>query len=149
MKKKYFLGIDPGNYKIGIAVVDQNKQLVYKNILKNINILDPLYSIIEEYDIEEVAIGNGGNYKKIMGIVNVIKIARNNQKKRLEIYVVDEKNSSIEARKIFVDKEKNIFKKIISYFQSIFIPLDDYSAFVIICRFLSSKGFVKKQTKSI
>ncbi|MCS7165006.1 MAG: Holliday junction resolvase RuvX [Candidatus Calescibacterium sp.] len=142
---KYYLGIDPGTHKVGIAIANHNKQMVYKTIVKFSSILDTIQSLVEEYDIEDIILGNGSNYKKVLGMINIIKIARVNQKKKLNIHIVDEKNSSIEARKIFISKEKSIIGKIICYLRSLFIDIDDYSAFVLVCRFISNKGNIKKQ----
>lgn len=146
---KYYLGIDPGTHKVGIAIVDQNKHLVYKAILRLSSMLDTLQWFIEEYDIEDIILGNGNSYRKILGMINIIKIARLNQKKKLNIHIVDERNSSIEARKIFVSKEKNIIRRIICYFKSLFIDIDDYAAFVLVCRFISSAGYIKKQIHNL
>ncbi len=138
LAKKYFLGIDPGYKKCGIAVVNFQKEIVYKNIIKTLNIFDILLTITEEYEIEEVAVGNGTNYKKIINYLNAIKSIRENQKKKMNIYLIDEKNSTIEARKMFLKKEKSLIKKIINFFKSLFIPLDDLAALVIVSRLIDN-----------
>lgn len=149
MNNKYFLGIDPGSHKIGIAVVDSQKRVVYKNIVNSVNIVDVLNSIVEEYDIEDIAIGNSGNCKKFISYLNLIKIYRANQRKKLNIHVIDERNSTIEARKIFVQKEKNLLKRFWTYICSMFIPLDDYAAFVIACRLISQQDNANKQKQNL
>ncbi|MCS6955314.1 MAG: Holliday junction resolvase RuvX [Candidatus Calescibacterium sp.] len=149
ISKKYYLGIDPGTSKLGLAVVNDNKEIIYKSIVRINTVLDILQWIIEEYDIEDVIVGNGSNHRRIVGMINVIRIARNNQKKRLNIHIVDERNSSLEARKIFVDKEKRFLKKMFCYIRSLFMDLDDYSAFVLVCRFISNSGYIKRQIQNL
>lgn len=149
MKNRYFLGIDPGSHKVGLAIVDSQKKMVYKNIINPVNIVDTINSIIEEYDIEDIGIGNTGNCKKLISYLNLIKVYRANQKKKLNIHIVDERNSTLEARKIFVQKEKNPLKKLFTYVCSIFLPLDDYAAFVIACRLVSKLENVSRQKQNL
>ncbi|MEN3014743.1 MAG: Holliday junction resolvase RuvX [bacterium] len=149
MKKRYFIGIDPGYKKVGIALVDQDKQIVYKSISKSSYFLDILHWLVEEYDVEDIIVGNGGNYRTIIGALNILKFSRNSQKRNLNIHKVDESSSSIEARKIFVEKEKNFIGRIICYLKSFFLPLDDYAAYVLVCRFLSNLPEDKRQPKNI
>ncbi|MEM3393549.1 MAG: Holliday junction resolvase RuvX, partial [Candidatus Methanomethylicia archaeon] len=143
------LGIDPGSHKIGIAVIDNQKTLVYKSIVKINNFIDIIQGIIEEYEIEDIALGNGNNFKKLISYINLIKIYRINQRKKLNIYIIDEKNSTIEARKIFLQQEKSFVKKIINYIYSLFLPLDDYSAFVIACRLFSKYNITDTEKQNL
>jgi len=135
---RYFLGIDPGSKKIGIAVVTQNKELVYKNIVEIDSSINVLHSLIEEYDIQEVVLGDGGGHKKINNFLKIIKISMLSQKKNLNIFLVNEKNTTIEAMKLFLKNENNLIKKFINFIKAIFFPLDDYAAYVIVCKFLSN-----------
>lgn len=148
MNKKYFIGVDPGTKKIGIALVDNNKSLVYKTITNLHNFLDILFWIVEEYDVEDIVVGNGINHRKVIGLVNIVKVTMNSKKKKINIHIIDERNSTIDARKIFVQNQKNLISKIICYFKSWFLSLDDYSALVLVHRFLSNNNF-KKQIQNL
>jgi len=144
---KYFLGIDPGSNKFGIAIVTENKELVYKNIIKEDDCINVLKSLIEEYDIEDVVVGNGSGSKKLINFLKIIRLSRLSYKKNLNVFWVNERNTTIEAIRLFIGSETNLFKKIFNFIKSIFLPLDDYAAYVIVCRYLSFSNPYKHSKK--
>ncbi len=139
-KNRYILGIDPGNYKIGIAILDTKKNtIIYKNITKIFHFLDIISTIINEYEITKIVLGNGTGYKKIIFLLNSLS----NIYKNLSIEVVNEHNTSFKARKLYIQEGKNWINKLVRFIKSFFIDIDDYSAIIILKRYLINLNKIK------
>jgi len=142
-KNRYILGIDPGNYKIGIAILDtKNNTIIYKNIIKIFNFLDVIQTIINEYEIIRIALGNGTGYKKILFLINSINSLQNFNK-NLSIEIVNEYNTTFQARKLYINEAKNWLSKLFRFIKSFFIDIDDYSAIVILQKYLANLNKIK------
>ncbi len=139
-KNRYILGIDPGNYKIGLAILDTKKNMIiYKNITKIFHFLDVISTIVNEYEITKIVLGNGNGYKKILFLLNSLS----NIYKNLSIEVVNEYNTSFQARKLYVQEGKNWLNKFLRFIKSFFIDIDDYSAIIILKRYLINLNKMK------
>jgi len=139
-KNRYILGIDPGNYKIGLAILDTKKNMIiYKNITKIFHFLDVISTIIDEYEIKKIFLGNGNGYKKILFLLNSLS----NIYKNLSIEVVNEYNTSFKARKLYVQEGKNWLNKLTRFIRSFFIEIDDYSAIIILKRYIINSNKMK------
>ncbi|MCX7871477.1 MAG: Holliday junction resolvase RuvX [bacterium] len=139
-KNRYILGIDPGNYKIGLAILDTKKNMIiYKNITKIFHFLDVISTIIDEYEIKKIVLGNGNGYKKILFLLNSLS----NIYKNLSIEVVNEYNTSFKARKLYVQEGKNWLNKLTRFIRSFFIEIDDYSAIIILKRYIINSNKMK------
>jgi RNase H-fold protein (predicted Holliday junction resolvase) len=142
-KNRYILGIDPGNYKIGIAILDtRNNTIIYKNITKIFNFLDVIQTMINEYEIIKIVLGNGTGYKKILFLINSLNSLQNFSK-NLSVEIISEHNTTFQARKLYVNEAKNWLAKLIRFIKSFFIDIDDYSAIVILQKYLSNLNKVK------
>jgi RNase H-fold protein (predicted Holliday junction resolvase) len=142
-KNRYILGIDPGNYKIGIAILDtKNNTIIYKNIIKIFNFLDVIQTMINEYEIIKIVLGNGTGYKKILFLINSLNSLQNFSK-NLSVEIISEHNTTFQARKLYVNEAKNWLAKLIRFIKSFFIDVDDYSAIVILQKYLANLNKIK------
>jgi RNase H-fold protein (predicted Holliday junction resolvase) len=142
-KNRYILGIDPGNYKIGIAILDtKNNTIIYKNIIKIFNFLDVIQTMINEYEIIKIVLGNGTGYKKILFLINSLNSLQNFSK-NLSVEIISEHNTTFQARKLYVNEAKNWLAKLIRFIKSFFIDIDDYSAIVILQKYLANLNKIK------
>ena len=142
-KNRYILGIDPGNYKIGIAILDtRNNTIIYKNITKIFNFLDVIQTMINEYEIIKIVLGNGTGYKKVLFLINSLNSVQNFSK-NLSIEIISEHNTTFQARKLYINEAKNWLAKLIRFIKSFFIDIDDYSAIVILQKYLANLNKVK------
>ena len=145
-KKRYILGIDPGEYKIGIAILDtKNNSITYKNIIKIYNFLDIISTIITEYDISKIIIGKGTGYKKILLLLNSLSF----NFKNLTIELINEYKTTIEARNLYINQSPNLLTKIFRFIKSFFIDIDDYSAIVILKKYLTNQQKTKSLNKDL
>jgi RNase H-fold protein (predicted Holliday junction resolvase) len=142
-KNRYILGIDPGNYKIGIAILDtKNNTIIYKNITKIFNFLDVIQTMINEYEIIKIVLGNGTGYKKVLFLINSLNSVQNFSK-NLSIEIISEHNTTFQARKLYINEAKNWLAKLIRFIKSFFIDIDDYSAIVILQKYLANLNKIK------
>jgi RNase H-fold protein (predicted Holliday junction resolvase) len=142
-KNRYILGIDPGNYKIGIAILDtKNNTIIYKNITKIFNFLDVIQTMINEYEIIKIVLGNGTGYKKILFLINSLNSLQNFSK-NLSVEIISEHNTTFQARKLYINEAKNWLAKLIRFIKSFFIDIDDYSAIVILQKYLANLNKIK------
>jgi RNase H-fold protein (predicted Holliday junction resolvase) len=142
-KNRYILGIDPGNYKIGIAILDtRNNTIIYKNITKIFNFLDVIQTMINEYEIIKIVLGNGTGYKKVLFLINSLNSLQNFSK-NLSVEIISEHNTTFQARKLYINEAKNWLAKLIRFIKSFFIDIDDYSAIVILQKYLANLNKVK------
>jgi RNase H-fold protein (predicted Holliday junction resolvase) len=142
-KNRYILGIDPGNYKIGIAILDtRNNTIIYKNITKIFNFLDVIQTMINEYEIIKIVLGNGTGYKKILFLINSLNSLQNFSK-NLSVEIISEHNTTFQARKLYINEAKNWLAKLIRFIKSFFIDIDDYSAIVILQKYLANLNKIK------
>jgi RNase H-fold protein (predicted Holliday junction resolvase) len=86
------LGFDPGRDKCGIAVVRNRHELKYHEIIDSSQAISTLEQLIERFPVELIVMGNLTTSKtwkeKIESCLS----------RKLSIAMVDERNSSLEAR---------------------------------------------------
>jgi RNase H-fold protein (predicted Holliday junction resolvase) len=86
------LGFDPGRDKCGVAVMGLNRQLIHHQIVAAAVAIDTIKSLCQQFSIERLVMGNQTTAKQW----------RQQMKEHLPslllIEMVDERNSSLEAR---------------------------------------------------
>lgn len=153
----YILGIDPGRYKFGAAVINIDKHIIYNKIIyfndKNnskciqINLHDlligPLFNLINEvisrYSINAIALGNKTASKEYFNVINNI-FQKLNLSSKIEIKLVDESYTTINARLLYFKYNPPCFLlKWLPYtLIPIFNDIDDYAAALIAINYLKS-----------
>ncbi len=123
-EEEIIIAIDPGTKKCGYAVVDSNLSVLQREIISIDKITDTIENSLNIFKINKIILGNGTNYK------NIEKALKNNFSK-LQIFLIEEEFSTLEARKRYFKEcpPKGIFKLIPL---SLRVPPCDYDDFVAI-----------------
>ena len=118
------LAIDPGSKKCGVALVEETGKVVGHKITPRADILD----LIKKHSSCRIIIGDSAFGKEI------IRASNNNK-----IELVCEKNSTLEARKLYwqENQPRGIWKFIPEGLRIIKEPIDNYAAIILAKRYLS------------
>ncbi len=127
----YYLAIDPGKDKCGLAILDDKKN---HYVLKNSYVTEleqNILQITENYQINKIILGNGTGYKQIQQIIS------KTLPKSL-IIIMDEKNTTYLAKQIYWqhNKPKGWQKVLPKGLRTVPEPLDSYAALAIGIRWL-------------
>ncbi len=127
----YFISIDPGREKTGIAILSLSGSVIWHDIVNSEYLTDEIKNISAEYDTDLLIIGSGTSSKQKQQLIK-------KNLPSLNIVVVDEYRTTDEARKLyFADNPPQGLKKFIPLgMQTPPVPVDDYAAIVIGRRYL-------------
>ncbi|MFA5840385.1 MAG: Holliday junction resolvase RuvX [Candidatus Margulisiibacteriota bacterium] len=125
------LAIDPGSEKCGVALLDENGILVSKQIVSRQNVITSIRSLITQYSIAHLIVGKGA-----FGQTLEKELTKNIT--TLDIIFIDEKNSTLEARKLYwqTNPPKGLWKFIPTSLRVPPMPIDDYAAQILGERYL-------------
>jgi RNase H-fold protein (predicted Holliday junction resolvase) len=87
------LGFDPGRDKCGIAVMARDRNLVYQKVIPSSQALATMSQLCQQYPIQHIVLGNQTTSQMWL---NQIKSLFSDDV--IAISLVDERNSSLEAR---------------------------------------------------
>ncbi len=133
----YFLGIDPGKDKCGLALTDNQGKVILQKIVSPQDFEEELYDLIKRHDIT-VIIGDGTTSKKYIQIL---------EQMGLKTVVVKESFSTIEARKLYFMENGYGWQILLPYgLRFPQRPIDDYAARVLIKRYFKEVNTYKKDT---
>jgi len=118
------LAIDPGSEKCGVARLEDNGKIIEHKIVPHSDILD----LIRKHSNCRIIMGDSASGKKIIKSLNNIKIE-----------LVCEKNSTLEARKLYwqENQPRGIWKFIPESLRIIPQPIDNYAAIILAKRYLN------------
>ena len=126
------MAIDPGRAKCGIAVVDRKGTVLFVKAVENSVVVAELQQIFDEYVLNKVVMGNGTDH---INVLTKIKAAYPN----LSIEMVDEKNTTLMARKLYWQYNKPSFwQNLIPYDWRTTPILDGYAAFAIAIKYMDA-----------
>ncbi len=129
-----FLGFDPGRDKCGLAVATVDKQILYHQVVKSEDTISSIQKIWSKYQPNKLIIGNLTTSKqwkqKIEDKLNLSE----------EIILVDEKNSTLEARDRYwqMYPPKGLGRLIPQSLKVPPHPIDDIVAIILIERFIEN-----------
>ena len=142
------LGIDPGRDKTGFAFVNSNGDLICSGIVNAEDREKFFDALTKQYDISNFVVE--GEYKKLFCSVKFIALGngtksqefheylKNKLKSKCEIKLIDERNTTLEARKLYWKIHKPKFlEKLLP--ENMRVPkriLDDLAAWAIALRAL-------------
>jgi len=95
-EEEIIIAIDPGTKKCGYAVVDSNLSVLQREVTSTKGIIKTIEDSFNVYEIDEIILGNGTNYK------NIEKRLKNHFPK-LKIILIEEEFSTLEARKKYFE----------------------------------------------
>lgn len=128
---KFYLGIDPGRSKTGLALVDEAGKILRLHIAESQNIHNEIVDFTKENCPAQIVLGNGTNSAFIGEAVQ--KTLPN-----VAIVVVEEAHSTEEARRLYwKENPPQGLKKLVPLGLLVPpVPLDAYAAVVLVRRFL-------------
>jgi RNase H-fold protein (predicted Holliday junction resolvase) len=125
------LGFDPGRDKCGLAVMGKQRQLLFHEVITSENAIKIAAQLIPQYEIQTLVMGNQTTAKdwnrKLQG-----------QFPNLSIIMVDERNSSLEARDLYWEMypPRGLQRLIPQGMRLPPRPVDDLVAILLIERYL-------------
>lgn len=128
------LGFDPGKDKCGLAVIEENQQVYFHQVISSENALKVLHSLCEQFSVQLLVMGNQTTSKawkaKIESSIS------------LPIVLVDERNSSLEARDRYwkMYPPQGLQKLVPQGMRLPPRPIDDIVAILLIERYLEQKS---------
>jgi len=130
--EKTIFSIDPGREKVGVAILSLQGEVLFHNVLPEEEIEKEIKMLKKQYRPFQVVVGNSTGREKIMKIL---------EKMNLSFTLVDEHNSSEEARKLYFQAHPpRGWRKIVPL--SFLYPdevFDDWQAVVIGRRYLNQR----------
>jgi Predicted endonuclease involved in recombination (possible Holliday junction resolvase in Mycoplasmas and B. subtilis) len=133
IKNKMILGFDPGREKCGIAVMGDDSQLYYHEVILSSDVPTIIKSLCQQFTIETVVMGDQTTSKiwkqKLTEILP----------KSLSIIQVNERYSTLEARDRYwqLYPPKGLTRLIPKGMRTPPRPIDDIVAIILIERYLS------------
>jgi RNase H-fold protein (predicted Holliday junction resolvase) len=128
---KFYLGVDPGRSKTGLALVDGKGNIIALHIAESQNIDNEINEFTKENCPAQIVLGNGTNSRNIYEVVQ--KVLPN-----ISVTVVEEAYSTEEARALYWEENPpQGWKKLVPTGMLVPpIPLDAYAAVILVRRFL-------------
>ncbi|MGE5581442.1 MAG: pre-16S rRNA-processing nuclease YqgF [Bacillota bacterium] len=124
------LAVDPGNFKCGLAVVNQEAGVLTKMITPLENFRETVNNLHRDYRFTVVVVGDRTNSKAIRDMLAFLK---------LPVVTVDENRSSVEGRYRYLkDNTKGLARFIPVGLRVPKKPYDDYVAVILAERFLKT-----------
>ena len=120
------ISIDPGKYKMGIAVFSKYEGMLYKKICLKQELNETISYIMAKYKIDFIVLGDGTGSKEVKEYLKM-------NFPEIKIEVVDEENTSLIARRRYLTEHplKGIAKFIPISLRDPMEPYDDYVAVIL------------------
>ncbi|WP_302486971.1 Holliday junction resolvase RuvX [uncultured Megamonas sp.] len=127
------LAIDPGREKTGIAVLNNDSDVLEHKIINSEDLISQIKNLFNDYVINLIVMGNGTSSRKKY---NLLK----QEFMDVKIVLIDEYRTTDEARKLyFQENPPKGWKKLIPLGMQVPpVPVDDYAAIVIGRKYLKN-----------
>lgn len=126
------LGFDPGRDKCGLALVNNNKQILYNKVIPSEDSIEIINNLIAQYKPFKLVMGNQTTSKQWKRrLIDNLNLS-------IDIILVNEKNSTVEARKKYWEMypPQGLTKLIPKGLRIPPRPVDDIVALILIDRYL-------------
>ncbi len=124
------MAVDPGRDKSGIAIIDNNRKIYFKDIVITDNISSVIRPLLADYTIDMIVIGDGTYCEEIRKIIS--------RQSKIPISIVNEAYSTVEAEKKYRQEKQNCLFRLVKWKPS--CPLDDYVAVILAERYLKNNS---------
>lgn len=130
MKKRY-LAVDPGREKCGLAIVNEEGQAQWLQILNVDEFETRLKCLLVEGSFNEILLGSGTGKDALLKIFHKLMTGK-------KIIIVDEKNTTLLGRELYwqYNPPKNWKRLLPEKMRPISEPIDCYAALAIALRWL-------------
>jgi RNase H-fold protein (predicted Holliday junction resolvase) len=128
-----YLGFDPGRDKCGVAIVDSQRKVYEHCVVLSPEAIACLQDLQSRYNLARVIMGNQTTAKTWQ------KQLQTSLNPALEVVLVDERNSSLEARERYWEMypPKGLQRLIPQGMRLPPVPVDDIVAILLVERYLS------------
>ncbi|MEN3185397.1 MAG: hypothetical protein ABDK94_01990 [Atribacterota bacterium] len=132
-KTQFFLAVDPGKEKVGMAVLSEEGKIKWMGIVSVTGFQREIEGLRSRFSFQKAVLGASTGKERIIKIL---------QELGLEIMLVDERYSSEEARELYFKESFPSFWRKILPLSFLFPrrPYDDWQAVVIGRRYLKNQG---------
>jgi RNase H-fold protein (predicted Holliday junction resolvase) len=122
------IAIDPGSEKCGFALLDDSGKALEKSIVPP----HEISRLISKHPASAIIIGDSAAGKKLKNSLSLVAT-------QVNIFLISEKHSTLEARKLYWEEHKpaGIWKIIPLSFRFPPVPIDDYAAVILGKRYLN------------
>jgi RNase H-fold protein (predicted Holliday junction resolvase) len=129
------LGFDPGRDKCGLALVNNDNKILYNKVINSEDSIEIINDLINKYKPFKLVMGNQTTSKQWK------KQLIDNLNLSIEIILVDEKNSTVEARQKYWEMypPQGLTKLIPKGLRIPPRPVDDIVALILIDRYLDKQ----------
>lgn len=140
MEEKIILSVDPGSDKCGIAIIENQKGVIYHRVVLKKELTSEIEKIFFHYSVTHIIIGDGTNSSECKELISSLKAG-------LEIITVNEKFTTELARKRYFEDNPPIgWRSLIPLcFQMPPEPYDDYAAIILAERFQKNQEEIKDE----
>lgn len=130
------LGVDPGREKTGLAVVASDGHVHFRAIVETARLKEEMEPLIVQWMIARIALGNSTSSKSAWGEIERLIGKRGWEGVRVEL--VDEKNSTLEARALYFEEyPPHGWRKLIPFSSQVPpVPVDDFAAVIVARRLI-------------
>ncbi len=130
------LGIDPGRDKTGLAVVGSDGTILWHAIIETPRLESQIESLLSKWRIERIALGNSTSSKEARTRIQAVL-----QGKSIVLEMVDEKNSTLEARTLYFEAHPpRGWRRLLPISAQVPpVPVDDFAAVVVARRLIEAK----------
>ena len=132
------LGVDPGSAKTGLAIVNQNREIFWRQIIAPEQLGIHLNAILQTQRLEIIALGDSTASQRAKIQIEAVLRSQNSP---AALQIVDEYGSTLEARALYWHaKPPRGWKRLIPL--SLQVPnesIDDFAAAVIALRALNTR----------
>ena len=129
------LAIDPGTVKCGLAILDADGKVLFREIASTSGIENRIPALIEQWEIARIIYGRSTGAKNILALLENVK---QQGKSTFEIHSVDERNSTLEARDLYWQEypRRGLLRLLPISLLAPPVAIDDFAAAVLGRRFL-------------
>lgn len=127
------LGFDPGRDKCGLAILNNDKQILYNEIVASQDTITIITQLINKYKPFKLVMGNQTTSKQWQ------KQLTNNLNLSIDILLVDEKNSTVEAKTRYWEMypPQGLMRLVPKNLRITPRPVDDIVAIILIERYFN------------
>lgn len=130
------LGIDPGREKTGVAVVASDGHIHFRIIVESGRLAEEIEPLIGQWMINHIALGNSTSSKSARGSIG--QLIQKRGWDNVQIELVDEKNSTLEARSLYFEEyPPSGWRKWVPFSSQVPpVPIDDFAAVIVARRLM-------------
>lgn len=140
MNNQYLLGLDPGRDKCGVAIINDQQEVIYHQVIDSDQAITIITQLSQQYNLDLIVMGDGTTSKNWRRQIE-------SDLATVSVVTVNETNSTLEARdRYWVMYPPKGLQRIIP--QGLRVPprpVDDIVAIILIERYLNQLSMTNDQ----